>query len=76
MSEEQTNETPQLVNNELTERVNNAYIGKVCRLMRGDKDNWVMMECERDEKTIDVLFVLDDMDNMIAGLKMELNSNE
>ena len=74
MSEQlQPNETPtQLVNNELTERVNNAYIGSICKLMRGDKENWVMMECTKDDKTVDVLFDLDDMEEMVAGLKKEL----
>jgi hypothetical protein len=74
MSKElQPNKTPtQLVNNELTERVNNAYIGSICKLMRGDKENWVMMECTKDDKTVDVLFDLDDMEEMVAGLKKEL----
>jgi hypothetical protein len=66
--------TKSLVNNELTKRFNNAYIGSVCRLLRGDDDNWVMMECEKDEKTVDVLFTLNDMEEMVNNLKKELNN--
>jgi len=48
------NESP-LVNNELTERVNNAYIANGYTLLNGGSDNVVMVKGEKDDKSVDLL---------------------
>ena len=72
MSEE-TNKTAQLVNNELTERVNNAYIASNYTLLNGGTDNVVMVKGDKDEKSVDVLLTLEGMEEVAKTLRDEVN---
>ena len=80
MSEEQQpNETPtQLVNNELTERVNNAYIASNYTLLNGGTDNVVMVKGDRgkddNKQSVDVLLTLDGMEEVSKTLRAEVDS--
>lgn len=74
MSEEQTNETTQLVNNELTERVNNAYIASNYTLLNGGTDNVVMVKGDKDDKSVDVLLTLEGMEEVASTLRKEVDS--
>ena len=74
MSEEQTNETAQLVNNELTERVNNAYIASNYTLLNGGTDNVVMVRGDKDDKSVDVLLTLEGMEEVAQTLRKEVDS--
>lgn len=76
MSEEQkTNETTQLVNNELTERVNNAYIASNYTLLNGGTDNVVMISGEKDGKdAVDVMLTLEGMEEVSKTLRDEVDS--
>jgi hypothetical protein len=85
MSEqEQSNETTPnegpVVNNELTERVNNAYIANGYTLLNGGSDNVVMVKGEKDDKSVDLLLTLEGMEEVATTLRSELdkkpNSNE
>jgi hypothetical protein len=85
MSEqEQPNETipneGPVVNNELTERVNNAYIANGYTLLNGGSDNVVMVKGEKDDKSVDLLLTLEGMEEVATTLRSELdkkpNSNE
>jgi hypothetical protein len=73
------NESP-LVNNELTERVNNAYIANGYTLLNGGSDNVVMVKGEKDDKSVDLLLTLEGMEEVATTLRSELdkkpNSNE
>ena len=72
---EQTKETTQLVNNELTERVNNAYIASNYTLLNGGTDNVVMVKGDKDGKDpVDVLLTLEGMEEVASTLRKELDS--
>jgi hypothetical protein len=74
MSEEQQpNETTQLVNNELTERVNNAYIASNYTLLNGGTDNVVLIKGEKDDKDpVDVMLTLEGMEEVSKTLRDEV----
>ena len=75
MSEQQPNETPtQLVNNELTERVNNAYIANNYTLLNGGTENVVMIGGDKDDKSVDVLLTLEGMEEVAATLRAEMEA--
>lgn len=75
MSEEQTNETTQVVNNELTDRVNNAYIASNYTLLNGGTDNVVMVKGDKDGKdSVDTLLTLEAMEEVSKTLRSELES--
>ena len=75
MSEEQQpNETAQMVNNELTERVNNAYIASNYTLLNGGTDNVVMVKGDRDGKDpVDVMLTLEGMEEVSKTLREEVS---
>jgi hypothetical protein len=69
---EQTNETPtQMVNNELTERVNNAYIANGYTLLNGGGDNVIMISGDKDDASADMLLTLDGMEEVSKTLRAE-----
>lgn len=70
---EQTNETPtQLVNNELTERVNNAFIANGYTLLNGGSDNVIMISGDKEGKDpVDVLLTLEGMEEVSKTLRAE-----
>ena len=70
MSEEQNQDTTQLVNNELTDRVNKAYIANGYTLLNGGTDNIVMISSEKDGEKVDVLFTLDGICEMAEELTL------
>lgn len=76
MSEEQQpNETTKMVNNELTERVNNAYIARNYTLLNGGTDNVVMIKGEKDGKDpIDTMLTLEGMEEVAKTLRAEVDS--
>ena len=81
MSEEQqpnetneTNKTTQVVNNELTERVNNAYIANNYTLLNGGTDNVVMVKGDKDDKSVDILLTLEGMEEVSKTLRDEVDS--
>ena len=74
MSEEQTNETTQVVNNELTDRVNNAYLANNYTLLNGGTDNVVMIKGDKNDTSVDVLLTLEGMEEVSKTLRDELNS--
>ena len=78
MSEqEQPNETipneGSVVNNELTDRVNNAYIANGYTLLNGGSDNVVMVKGEKDDKSVDLLLTLEGMEEVATTLRSELD---
>ena len=75
---EQTNEqeTTQLVNNELTERVNGAYIASNYTLLNGGTDNVVMVKGDKDDKSVDVLLTLEGMEEVSQTLRKEVDSKK
>jgi hypothetical protein len=78
MSEEQTNETPtKVVNNELTERVNNAFVANNYTLLNGGTDNVVMIKGEKESSidgrnSVDVLLTLEGMEEVAETLRAEV----
>ena len=78
MNEEQTNETTQVVNNELTERVNNAYIANNYTLLNGGTDNVVMVKGDREgfdkKESVDVLLTLEGMEEVSKTLRAEVDN--
>ena len=75
MSEEQQpNETTQVVNNELTERVNNAYIANNYTLLNGGADNVVMVKGDKDDKSVDMLLTLEGMEEVSKTLRAEVDN--
>jgi hypothetical protein len=69
---EQTNETTtQMVNNELTERVNNAYIANGYTLLNGGGDNVIMISGDKDDASADMLLTLDGMEEVGKTLRAE-----
>ena len=74
IEQQQPNETSQLVNNELTERVNNAYIANDYTLLNGGKDNVVMIKEEKDGKDpVDTMLTLEGMEEIAATLREEVD---
>jgi hypothetical protein len=74
---EQTNETTtQMVNNELTERVNNAYLANNYTLLNGGTDNVVMIKGDKDDKSIDVLLTLEGMEEVSKTLREEVDNKK
>jgi hypothetical protein len=70
---EQINETTQVVNNELTERVNNAYLASNYTLLNGGTDNVVMIKGDKDDKSVDVLLTLEGMEEVSKTLRDEVS---
>jgi hypothetical protein len=55
---------------ELTSRVNNAYVAKDYTLLNGGTDNIVMIQGERkDSDPVDVLLTYDGMEEVLGSLK-------
>ena len=55
---------------ELTSRVNNAYVAKDYTLLNGGTDNIVMIQGERkDSDPVDVLLTYDGMEEVLNSLK-------
>ena len=73
---EQINETTQVVNNELTERVNNAYLASNYTLLNGGTDNVVMIKGDKDDKSVDVLLTLEGMEEVATSLRAELEGKK
>lgn len=71
MSEEQ--QQPK-TNNELTERVNNAYIANNYTLLNGGTDNVIMISGDKDDKSVDVLLTLDGMEEVVQTLRKEVGA--
>jgi len=71
MSEEQTNETTPVVNNQLTERVNNAYIANGYTLLNGGGDNVIMISGDKGDASADMLLTLDGMEEVGKTLRAE-----
>lgn len=75
MSEETKNETTQLVNNELTDRVNNAFIANNYTLLNGGTDNVVMINGNKEGKDpVDVLLTLEGMEEVGKTLRAEVEA--
>lgn len=74
MSEEQNKETAQLVNNELTERVNNAYIANNYTLLNGGVDNVIMISGDKDDASADMLLTLEGMEEVSKTLRAEVDA--
>jgi hypothetical protein len=73
MSEEQKETTP-VVNNELTERVNNAYIASNYTLLNGGTDNVVLIKGDKDGKDpVDVMLTLEGMEEVSQTLRAEVD---
>lgn len=75
MNEEQKEQTTQLVNNELTERVNKAYVANGYTLLNGGTDNVVMIYGDKDDKKVDMLLTLEGMAEVVEQLKKEISNN-
>ncbi len=69
---EQINETTQVVNNELTERVNKAYLASNYTLLNSGTDNVVMIKGDKDDKSVDVLLTLEGMEEVSKTLRDEV----
>ena len=74
MSEEQINETTQVVNNELTERVNNAYIANGYTLLNGGSDNVIMISGDKNDASADMLLTLEGMEEVSKTLRAEADN--
>ena len=80
MSEEQQpNETTQVVNNELTERVNNAFIANSYTLLNGGSDNVIMIKGDKESaingiNSVDVLLTLEGMEEVSKTLRAEADN--
>jgi len=72
MSEQE--QTTQPVSNELTERVNNAFIANGYTLLNGGADNVVMVSGDKDDKKADMLLTLEGMGEVVDQLKKELET--
>ena len=60
-----------MVNNELTERVNNAFIASGYTLLNGGSDNVIMISGDKDDKSVDVLLTLEGMEEVSQTLRSE-----
>lgn len=70
---EQEQPTNQPVSNELTDRVNNAYIANGYTLLNGGTDNVVMVSGDKDDQKADMLLTLEGMSEVVDQLKKEVN---
>lgn len=75
MSEEQNQQTTK-VNNELTERVNAAYIANNFTLLNGGTDNIIMISGENKEAKADVLVTYDALEQVLSDLKPDIQKIE
>jgi hypothetical protein len=71
-------EVQQLVNNELTERVNNAFIANGYTLLNGGSDNVIMIKGEKEnsldgKNSVDVLLTLEGMEEVSKTLRAEVD---
>ena len=73
MSEQEQKESTQLVNNELTERVNNAYIASNYTLLNGGTDNVVLIKGDKDDKSVDLMLTLEGMEEVSKTLRDEVD---
>lgn len=74
MSEE-TNQTKP--SEELTNRVNSAYVAKDYTLLNGGTDNIVMIQGERkDSDPVDILLTYEGMEEVVASLKESTKSKQ
>ena len=62
-----------MVNNELTDRVNNAYIASNYTLLNGGTDNVVMVKGDKDDKSVDILLTLEGMEEVSKTLRDEFS---
>lgn len=69
MSEEQPKTQ---VNNELTERVNAAYIANNFTLLNGGTDNIIMISGEKDDARADILVTYDALEQVLNDLKPDI----
>jgi len=60
------------VNNELTERVNNAYIANNFTLLNGGTDNIIMISGEKDDASGDILVTYDALEQVLNDLKPDI----
>ena len=67
-------EAQQLVNNELTERVNNAYIANGYTLLNGGSDNVIMISGDKDDASADMLLTLEGMEEVSKTLRAEVDN--
>jgi hypothetical protein len=67
MSEEQTK-----VNNELTERINNAVIADKFTLLNGGTDNIVMISGEKNGVIADLLVTIEGLETVLNDLKEDI----
>jgi len=66
-----------VVNNELTERVNNAFIANGYTLLNGGTDNVVMVSGDKAGKDpVDVLLTLEGMEEVATSLRAELEGKK
>jgi len=72
MSEQEQQTQP--VSNELTERVNNAFIANGYTLLNGGVDNVVMVSGDKDDKKADMLLTLEGMGEIVDQLKKEVEA--
>ena len=73
MSEqEQTN--PPEISNELTDRVNNAFIANGYTLLNGGSDNVVMISGDKNDKKAEMLLTLEGMSEIVDQLKKQVES--
>jgi hypothetical protein len=74
MSEqEQPNETTQPVSEDLTQRVNSAYVANGYTLLNGGSDNVVMVKGDKEDKSVDLLMTLEGMEEVVSMLRAEIS---
>ena len=64
------------VNNELTERVNNAYIANNFTLLNGGTDNIIMISGEKNDEKTDILVTYDALEQVLNELKPDIQKIE
>lgn len=64
------------VNNELTERVNAAFIAKDFTLLNGGTDNVVMISGEKNDAKADILVTYDALEQVLNDLKPDIQKIE
>lgn len=62
-------ETTELINNELTERIEAAYLASNYTLLNGGTDNVVMVGGHKDGNFVDILLTLEGMEEMAENLR-------
>lgn len=72
---EETQPTEQLINNSLTERVNNAFIASDYTLLNGGTDNVIIIKGNKEGKpSVDVLLTLEGMEEVSQTLRNEVDN--